>query len=131
MAVERVNDARAFRDFLDAQLAAGGAARSLDEILDLWQVENAPEAEREETLRAIRRGLDDMDAGRTVDAFESLERLRRKVESIGDLRQAGIGPDADREDTIQAIRDGLDDMDAGRTRPFEEFDREFRARNAR
>lgn len=82
MPIDRIDDAQAFRDFLDVQLANGGEGRSLDEMLDLWQVENAPEAEREETLRAIQRGLDDMHAGRTVDAFESLERLRQKVESI-------------------------------------------------
>jgi hypothetical protein len=77
MIIARIDDARAFRDFLDAQLAAGGASRSLDEILDLWHVENAPEAEREETLRAIREGLDDMDAGRTRP-FEEFDREFRE-----------------------------------------------------
>lgn len=82
MSAERVNDARAFRDFLDAQLDGGCEARSLREILDLWLLENAPEVGREETIRAIRRGLDDMHAGRTADAFESHERPRQKIESI-------------------------------------------------
>jgi hypothetical protein len=84
MSIARIDDARAFRDFLNAQLANGDEARSLDELFGLWEYENTPEAEREETIRAIQRGLDDMYAGRTVDAFESLERLRRKVESIGE-----------------------------------------------
>lgn len=82
MPTERVNDPRAFRDFLDAQLSNGGEAHSLDELLDLWEYENSPETEREETIRAIQRGLDDMRAGRLVDAFESAERLRRKIESV-------------------------------------------------
>lgn len=82
MAIERTNDLRAFRDFADAKLSNGGASLSLDEALDLWEYENAPEEERAETLKAIQRGLDDMHAGRTVDAFESAERLQRKIESI-------------------------------------------------
>lgn len=82
MSTERANDPRAFSDFLNAQLSNGGETRSLDELLALWEYENSPEAEREETLRAIQRGLDDMRAGRVVDAFESAERLRRKIESM-------------------------------------------------
>lgn len=82
MSTERANDPRAFRDFLDAQLSNGDEPQSLDELLALWEYENSPETEREETYRAIQRGLDDMRAGRLVDAFESAERLRRKIESI-------------------------------------------------
>ena len=78
MAIERVNDARAFREFLDATLTNGAADLPLDEALSLWEYENAPEEEREETLRAIRRGLDDMYAGRTRDAEESLREMCRK-----------------------------------------------------
>jgi hypothetical protein len=33
------------------------------------------------------------------------------------------------EERIRAIQRGVDGMDAGQTRPFEEFDREFRARH--
>lgn len=55
---------------------------SLQELLDLWEFENAPEDEWEEYIRAIQRGLDGLREGRTVDAFESAERLRRTIESI-------------------------------------------------
>jgi hypothetical protein len=82
MSIDRANDLQAFREFLDARLANGSNGSTLDEILELWDYENSPQEEREETLKAIRRGLDDMHAGRTVDAFESAERLRRKIESI-------------------------------------------------
>lgn len=82
MSVERANDLRAFRDFADVVLAGGGGDLSLDEALDLWESENASPTEHEQTLKAIQRGLDDMNAGRTVDAFESAERLRLKIESI-------------------------------------------------
>jgi hypothetical protein len=79
MATERANDPRAFHDFLGAKLSSGSNGLTLEDYLDLWEYENSPEEEREETIRAIERGLDD--------------------------------------------------MHAGRTRPFEEFDREFRARH--
>ncbi|RUL84604.1 hypothetical protein [Tautonia sociabilis] len=78
MATDRANDLQAFRSFIDEQLAGGATDLPLDEALARWEYENAPEEEREETLRAIQRGLDDMHAGRTVDAFEFAERMRQK-----------------------------------------------------
>lgn len=81
MATDRANDLRAFRDFADAKLANGGAELTLDDALALWQYETSPEEEREETIRAIQRGLDDMNAGRTVDAFDFVERMREKIQT--------------------------------------------------
>jgi len=77
MAIDRANDLRAFRDFADAKLSNGGADLSLEEALDLWEYENPPEDEREETLKAIQRGLDDMHAGRTRP-FEEFDREFRE-----------------------------------------------------
>jgi hypothetical protein len=81
MATERANDLRAFRDFADETLSNGEAEVTLEEALALWEYENSPEEGREETLRAIQRGLDDLDAGRTVDAFEFVERMRQKIQA--------------------------------------------------
>jgi hypothetical protein len=81
MATERSNDLRAFKSFVDEKLSNGGASLTLEEALAHWEYENSPEEEREETLRAIQRGLDDMYAGRTVDAFEFVERMRQKLKS--------------------------------------------------
>ncbi|MEJ7639571.1 MAG: hypothetical protein WKF75_16745 [Singulisphaera sp.] len=78
MATDRINNPRAFRDFLDVKLLNGGANLALDDALGLWEHENQADAEREETHRAIQRGLDDRDAGRTVDAFEFVGRMRQK-----------------------------------------------------
>lgn len=80
MAIDRINDPRAFRDFLDAKLSNGGANLTLDDALGLWEHENQADAEREETHRAIQRGLDDRAAGRTVDAFEFVGRMRQKFQ---------------------------------------------------
>ncbi len=77
MATERANDPRAFRDFLDAKLSNGGEGRSLEELLDLWEYENSPDEEKEQTIRAIQSGLDDMYAGRTRP-FEEFDREFRQ-----------------------------------------------------
>jgi hypothetical protein len=82
MATDRANDLRAFRQFIDKQLANGGNDMTLDDALISWEAENETNQERDETLQAIERGLDDMHAGRTVSAFESAERLRQKIESL-------------------------------------------------
>ncbi len=37
--------------------------------------------------------------------------------------------DDDREETLHAIQEGLVEVDAGLAQPFEEFEREFRARH--
>ena len=78
----RANDLKAFRDFADAKLSNGGANLTLEEALDLWEYENLTHEQREETVQAIREGLDDMYAGRTRPANEVLAELRQKF-SLG------------------------------------------------
>jgi hypothetical protein len=78
MAIDRINDPRAFRDFLDVKLSNGGANLTLEEVLGLWEYENASDEDCEETLAAIREGLDDMYAGRTRPAREVLAEIRAK-----------------------------------------------------
>jgi hypothetical protein len=81
MSTERINDLWAFKGFIKDKLSSEGENLTLDEALMNWEIENQTEEEREETLRAIQLGLDDMYAGRTVDAFEFVERMRRKFPS--------------------------------------------------
>ncbi|MBY0587181.1 hypothetical protein K2X85_08395 [bacterium] len=64
-----------------------------------------------------------------------VEELVRKQMQSGEfaseddlIREALRTLDRTRDD-LAAIESGLADVDAGRVRPFEEFDREFRARN--
>jgi len=78
MATERIDDLRAFRDFVSAQLGNGGSNHTPEECLDLWILENSSEEERAEVLEEIRLGLEDVRAGRTRPAREALSELRRK-----------------------------------------------------
>jgi hypothetical protein len=77
VAIERANDARAFRDFLDANLG-GDENLTLYEYLDLWDFENSTNDAKEETLRAIQQGLADADAGRSKPLDEFDREFRRK-----------------------------------------------------
>ncbi len=81
MATERVNDPYAFKSFFEEKLADGGTELTLLDVLINWELENQSENERAETFEAIRLGLLDMYACRTVDAFEFVERMRQKLQS--------------------------------------------------
>jgi hypothetical protein len=81
MATDRINDLQAFKGYIDEKLSSGDNSLTLDEALVSWEFENQTTEEREETLRAIQLGLDDMYAGRTIDAFEFVERMRQKFGS--------------------------------------------------
>lgn len=82
MTTERRNDLRAFKGFIDEQLANVEASLSLDEALLRWECENATEEEQAATVQAIQRGLDDLNAGRIVDAFEFTARMRRNLQAF-------------------------------------------------
>lgn len=82
MPTDRVNDLPAFKAFLDEKPPKNGTNLTVDEALALWEIENQTEQEREETLEAIRQGLADVEAGRTVDAFEFVQRMRGKLQSL-------------------------------------------------
>jgi hypothetical protein len=81
MPTHRRDDLQAFRAFIDAQLANGGASLTPAEVLDLWEIHNPIEEEREETLAAIRQGLKDADEGR-VRPFEEVDREFREKNGL-------------------------------------------------
>jgi hypothetical protein len=74
--------------------------------------------ERANDLRAFREFLD----AKLSNGLSSLT----PAECL-DLWEYENQTDEEREETFEAIREGLADVEAGRVRPFEEFDREFRA----
>lgn len=81
MAIDRINDAKSFRDFLDAKLSNGGTNLTLDDALGLWEYENQTEDERQENHRAIQQGLDDIWAGR-VRPFEEFDHEFRQKHGL-------------------------------------------------
>jgi hypothetical protein len=81
MPADRREDLRAFRAFIDEQLANGGAMLTPTEVLDLWEIQNPTDQEREETLAAIRQGLKDADEGR-LRPFEEFDREFRQKHGL-------------------------------------------------
>lgn len=81
MPIERGNDLRAFKGFIDKQLAHGGNGLSLDEALDRWEYENSSPEEREQAIQAIRRGFAEIQAG-MVRPFEDFDRAFRRKQGL-------------------------------------------------
>ncbi len=81
MPTDRREDLKAFRAFVDEQLSNGGATLTPTEVLELWEIQNPTDQEREETLAAIREGLRDADEGR-VRPFEEFDREFRRKHGI-------------------------------------------------
>ena len=78
MGNERINDIRAFKDFVEQQHLRGGDAIRVEDVVARWEYENQSAETRTSTVEAIREGLDDMHAGRTMPAEEVFDEIRRK-----------------------------------------------------
>ncbi|MBW3541912.1 MAG: hypothetical protein KY476_16710 [Planctomycetes bacterium] len=66
-----------FHEFASAQLDHAGVELTLQQLLDLWRIQNPTRSERAENVAAIREALDDMEAGDTgEDAANALEECR-------------------------------------------------------
>lgn len=72
MAVEVQNDLQSFHRFVEEQLRNAGCRLSPEQALAMWR-------ERLDTIESVRRGIDDVEAGRTRPADEVLAELREEV----------------------------------------------------
>ena len=73
MATELTNNLESFHSFVGEMLKNGGARLSPEQVLAMWR-------ERLETIQSVRRGLEDVDAGRTRPADEVLHELRDELQ---------------------------------------------------
>lgn len=51
----------------------------LDDVFDIWRIENPSSSELSESLASLRRGLADLEAGRVFPARAVIEELRGKL----------------------------------------------------
>ena len=72
MPVEVKNDLESFHRFVEEQLKNEGAKLSPEQALAMWR-------ERLDAIESVRRGLDDIEAGRTRPADEVLTDLREEL----------------------------------------------------
>ena len=77
MAVESKNDLESFHRFVEEQLNNGGARLSPEQVLAMWR-------ERLETIESIRRGIEDVEAGRTRPAVRFSNEAEANVREIRD-----------------------------------------------
>jgi hypothetical protein len=79
MARNLSSELQQFYSFLGERLANGGARISPEEALDEWRAENPSKEMLDESIAAIKKALEDMEAGDTGrPAEEVVADLRRK-----------------------------------------------------
>lgn len=67
-----------FHRFASEKMSNGGANMTMQEVLQLWALENPTDQERSEVNAIIRQGDEDIAAGRGRPVDEVNEELRRK-----------------------------------------------------
>jgi predicted transcriptional regulator len=73
MTFEVKTDLEGFSEFVRMQVANASVSLSPEHVLAMWR-------ERAETIEAIRRGMEDVEAGRVTPADEVLEKLRKELQ---------------------------------------------------
>ena len=112
---------RTIKGFIEEKLSNGGAELTLDEALVHWELENQSCEEREETLRAIGKGLADLEAGR-MRPFEEFDREFREARPPVSAMSYRIQPSAQAEEDIERIFDWLSKRSPdGAARWYESF----------
>ena len=64
-----------FHQFAVTQLRNGGAALTIDEVYERWRAE----LEREETVRAIQVGIDQIERGEGLTIEETEDQIRQQL----------------------------------------------------
>jgi hypothetical protein len=72
-----------FHRFLSQQLQNGGPGMSPEEALDLWRAEHPSREDYEETVRALREALADIEAGDKGIPFEQFDAEMRRKHGLG------------------------------------------------
>ena len=75
-----------FHRFAARQLDNGGSELSLEQLLDLWRIENPAPDERSESVAAIQQALNDMDAGDVGEPADAVIQEVRASLSAADRR---------------------------------------------
>lgn len=72
MSIDTVSELQNFHQYLDQRLTDGSEELSPEEALRDWR-------EHQQTIQSIRRGLADVEAGRTRPAVDVIEELRARL----------------------------------------------------
>ena len=69
----------AFRQYVLEHSRTDPTGASLEEVFQRWCASRLSEAELEQSLQSLRRGLADADAGRLVDADAAVQEMRARL----------------------------------------------------
>jgi hypothetical protein len=75
MATQDPTEAEVFQRFLIEQVASTGRAKSPEELVRLWRER---QLEHADAMRAVERGVEDVEAGRTHPFADVNDEIRRK-----------------------------------------------------
>ena len=74
-----IEQIEAFHQYVLEQTQIDASAASLEDLFQRWYASRLSEAELEQSLRSLRRGLADGDAGRLVDADVAIRETRARL----------------------------------------------------
>jgi len=74
-----IEEVEAFRQYVLKHSATDASGVSLEDLFHRWYASRLAETELEESLKSLRRGLADADAGRVVDADLAIRETRVRI----------------------------------------------------
>ena len=75
-----IEQVEAFREFVLEQSQSEEAGVSLEDLFQRWCASRPMAQELEQSLRSLNRGLADVEAGRLVDADQSIHETRSRLQ---------------------------------------------------
>lgn len=74
-----IEELEAFRQYVLEHSRTDSTDASFEELFQRWTASRLSEAEREQSLQSLRRGLADADAGHLVDAEVAIQETRARL----------------------------------------------------
>jgi hypothetical protein len=93
MDTDRANDLRAFKSFVDQQLA-DDPVLTVGEVIARWDAENQTDEEQKDTVHAVSESLAGIESGENgISGRDSLAELRKKYGLTSDARTLQNNPE--------------------------------------
>ena len=74
-----IEQVEAFRQYVLEQTQIDASDASLEDLFQRWYASRLSEAELEQSLQSLKRGLEDAEAGRLVDADVAIQETRSRL----------------------------------------------------
>ena len=74
-----IEQVEAFRQYVLEQTQIDASDASLEDLFQRWHASRLSEAELEQSLQSLKRGLEDAEAGRLVDADVAIQETRSRL----------------------------------------------------